>query len=366
MFYPKQPLLSAHKLFVVMGFLLIGACGEREPNQWMHEDGRSAGDPVILYSGGSIYDQSFNESVFRVIESMERETGLSIRHIAGYSTDIESDIPSMLEHEPALVVGLGYDMSTLVNKIAGQYPHVRFLVVDMPSSHVNVKSITFRDEESVFLAGYLAASLVPDVQLGLISGMKTPATGKIACAFLLGAQQTGAQSRLLYGVVGDTAAAWQDMTTPVAMSRAILNRDVDVLLVTAGLVNTTLHKIFRGRADVHTVSVDVNRNSIAPGSIMTSVVKDAGLAVVDALEDIRNGDWKNESVTYGLKDKIINIIFDQHNAAVVPVEVQTEINKIKADIMDGRYDKPLISDTCESHTDYILSDDPDVKAYLEY
>lgn len=355
---------------VILMIMGLTACGEEEPEFWRLADGRPAGAPLILYAGVDIYDQSFNESVFRAVDSFAKDQELTVKHIAGNPQDMASDMGNMLQQSPAAVIGLGYFMSQMILDIAADFPETRFVVVDpgeLPVSlPLNVMAITFREDEALYLAGMLAAVKSNSQNFGYVTKVHTPLTAQRACAFAQGARSVSSNSQLLYGSSGETLSADEDSQTPVAMARVMFNRGVKAMVVAAGSLNDSLHKIFRGRNDVYTIAVDINKNAVAPGSILTSVVKNAGVSVVNVLDRILNNTWKNTTLSIGMADGSIDVIVDEFNEDVLGDELEERIEDLRTQIIENKISIVTNQETCAAFVKRIFADDPDVEAYIDF
>lgn len=357
---------TKNTLFLLFAALLLTACDEGGSARWELADGSAAGAPIIFYSGRDIYDQSFNESVFRAVETFQAQNNLDVRHIAGRPEDIRHDIPNMMSRDPALVVGIGFSMANLIEEIAPEYPSTRFLVVDQVSKHPNVLSVTFREEEAMHLVGIMAASRGESDKVGFLAGMALPVVEKMACAFVAGARTVNPNIELLYGIVGDSPKAWEDMDTPVALSRVLFNRGARVLVVSAGSANSTIHQIYRGRQDIFTIAMDMNANNTAPGSILTSMVKDTGSVVVGVFQDILNGTFGPGHETRGMAEGGVDIVLDRFNEALVDGELRGYLNQVRGQITSQTLDQPLVPDHCADYTQRIYGSEQEVQDYLDF
>ncbi len=66
----------------------------------------------------------------------------------------------------------------------------------------------------------------------------------------------------------------------------------------------------RGRLGI---GVDINQNSLHPGSVLTSMVKHTDKAIYAALMLARRGIWRDNYKRLGLEQEAVGIVFDEHN-----------------------------------------------------
>jgi len=73
-----------------------------------------------------------------------------------------------------IIVAVGFTQASAVEKVAKQFPDVKFTIIDAVVDLPNVQSVNFREQESSFLCGMLAALASKTGKIGFVGGMDIP------------------------------------------------------------------------------------------------------------------------------------------------------------------------------------------------
>ena len=186
--------------------------------------------PAVLYDLGGKFDKSFNEAAYAGAEKFKRETGVDYRDF-----EIQNDA----QREQALrafarkglspIVAIGFTQATAVEKVAKEYPELKFAVVDMVVDLPNVRSIVFKEQEGSWLVGVLAASASKSHKLGFVGGMDIPLIRKFALGYEEGAKHVNPRIEIFQNMTGTTPAAWNDPTRGGELARSQFDRGADVV-----------------------------------------------------------------------------------------------------------------------------------------
>ena len=70
------------------------------------------------------------------------------------------------------------------------------------------------------------------------------------------------------------------------------------------------------------------------------MVKGVSNAVYDTIRRVKDGTFQGGVFSYGLKEKGVGYIYDEHNKALIPDRVRTRLLQLEADIVNGRIKVP--------------------------
>jgi basic membrane protein A len=89
----------------------------------------------------------------------------------------------------------------------------------------------------------------------------------------------------------------------------------------------------------YVIGVDMNQDSLAPGLVLTSMLKRVDLVVEDIARSLsENADPADIKRSYGVSDGAIGLTDFQLSFKVVGEELITELNRIRKQIIDGKID----------------------------
>ena len=81
--------------------------------------------------------------------------------------------------------------------------------------------------------------------------------------------------------------------------------------------------------------MDSNQNGIAPGSVLTSMLKRVDVAAYNTLKDASEGNFSSGVFILGLAEEGVDWAVDENNEPLLTDEVKTAVAKAKAAIISG-------------------------------
>ena len=137
--------------------------------------------PAVVFDIGGKFDKSFNEGVYTGAEKFKTETKQAYAEFeVTNETQFEQAHRRFAQRGQDPIVGVGFNQANAVEKIAKEFPKVRFTVIDGVVKLPNVQSVLFKEHEGSFLVGLLAAMASKTGKVGFIGGMDIPLIRKFA------------------------------------------------------------------------------------------------------------------------------------------------------------------------------------------
>jgi basic membrane protein A len=291
--------------------------------------------PAILYDLGGRNDKSFNEAAFMGAEKFKKDAGAEYRDF-----EIQNDA----QREQALrnfarrgqnpIIAIGFSQAQAVEKVAKEFPDIKFAIVDMVVDLPNVRSILFREQEGSYLVGVLAAMASKTGKIGFVGGMDIPLISRFACGYVQGAKATNGKIEVYQNMTGTTGAAWSDPVKGGELARSQIDRGADVVYHAAG---GTGIGVLQAAADAGKlgIGVDSNQNGLHPGKVLTSMLKRVDVAVYDSLKDAKSGTFSAGVKVLGLAEGGVGYAMDDNNAPLVTAAMKAAADKAAADIVAG-------------------------------
>lgn len=292
--------------------------------------------PAVLYDLGGKFDKSFNEAAYAGAEKFKKESGVDYRDF-----EIQNDAQreqalrnfARKGHSP--IVAIGFTQASAVEKVAKEFPNLKFAIVDMVVDLPNVRSIVFKEQEGSWLVGVLAASASKTHKLGFVGGMDIPLIRKFACGYVGGAKSIDPKIEVFQNMTGTTGAAWNDPVKGGELAKSQIDRGADVIYHAAG--GTGLG-VLQAAADAGKlgIGVDSNQNHLHPGKVLTSMTKRVDVAVFDAFKAAKDDKWSSGVTVLGLKEMGVGWALDDHNKALITPEMKAAVEKAEKDILSGK------------------------------
>jgi basic membrane protein A len=292
--------------------------------------------PAIVYDFGGKHDRSFNQAASEGADRFKKDTGIAPREFEIVNAaQREQAILQMARRGSTIVVAIGFTQASAVEKVAKQFPKVKFTIIDGLVDLPNVQSVNFREQESSFLCGMAAAMATKTRKVGFVGGMDIPLIRKFALGYIEGVHYVDPKVEVIQNMTGTTPAAWSDPTKGAELAKSQFGRGADVVFHAAG---ATGNGVMQAAADLGKLSIgcDSNQNYLHPGSVLTSAVKRVDTAVYQSFMADKNGTWKPGPLVLGLADGGVDYSYDEHNQKILTAEMKRRLDQAKADIISGK------------------------------
>ena len=294
--------------------------------------GFASAEPAVIYEMGGKFDKSFNQAAFEGAQRWKTETGGSFLEFQITNpAQREQALRRMAERGANPIVGIGFPQASAIDKVSRQFPKTNFVLIDAVVQQPNVHSVVYREHEGSYLVGMMAAMASRTGKVGFVGGQDIPLIRKFLCGYEQGVKAVDPKAEVLSAMTGTTSAAWTDPARGAELARAQFAQGVDVVFAAAGTTGLGVLQAARDAGRLF-IGVDSNQNHLAPGTVLTSMVKRVDVAVHQAFRDARPG----EVEVLGLKEGAIDVAMDEHNAALVSAAMRQRVDAAKADIIAGR------------------------------
>lgn len=297
---------------------------------------RAQAQPAVVYDAGGKFDKSFNEAAYNGMERFRKETGGSyLEFEIANDTQREQAFRRMAQKGANPIIGIGFTQASALEKVAKEFPQLKFAIVDMVVNLPNVQSVVFKEQEGSFLAGMAAAMASRSGKVGFIGGMDVPLIRRFQCGYEQGAKYANPKAETLSNMTGTTPAAWSDPTRGGELARNQFSRGVDVIFAAAGGTGVGVYQAAKDQGRL-AIGVDSNQNHLHPGTMLTSMMKRVDVAVFSISKAVKDGSWKPGVQVLGLKENGVALAMDEHNAKLVTPEMKKKLDAAQADIVAGR------------------------------
>lgn len=296
--------------------------------------GALAETPAIIFDMGGKFDKSFNEAAYNGAEMFKKETGVEYREFEiANASQREQAMRNFARRGYSPIVAVGFSQAPAMEKVAAEFPDIKFAIVDMVVDLPNVRSVVFKEHEGSYLVGLLAAMASKTGKVGFIGGMDIPLISKFGCGYAQGAKAAGATD-VFMNMTGTTPAAWNDPVKGSELAVSQFDRGADVVYAAAG--GTGLG-VLQAAADSGKLSigVDSNQNHLQPGSVLTSMLKRVDVAVYNAFKDGAEGNFATGFSVLGLEEGGVDWALDDNNAPLISDEMKAAVDDAKAKIIAG-------------------------------
>lgn len=299
----------------------------------------------LVFDVGGRGDKSFNDAAYAGLMRARRELGVSTEHLEPTtSEDREAALRLFAARGFDLVIGVGFIFSSDVNRVAADFPRVRFACVDYgPSAQgvpPNVAGLVFREEEGSYLVGAVAGLLSRTGHVGFVGGMEMPLLHKFVAGYGAGVQTVCPSCTVHVAYAGTTPDAFKDPAKGKALAIAEIAAGADVLFHAAG---ATGHGVFEAAHDARrfAIGVDSDQYDEMPDAIVTSMIKRGDVSVFDTIRSVALGHFEAGMHVFGVRDGALDYVHEGPHARMLPREVVERVEELRDDIVAGRVRVPV-------------------------
>lgn len=295
--------------------------------------------PAVIYDMGGKFDKSFNEGVYNGIKRFTDETGIEVMEFeVTNEAQRQQAMERMIQRGATLVLGVGFAQADAIDKVAEANPDKMFSIIDVNwLDRPNLRQYAFKEEEGSYLVGMAAALASKTGTVGFIGGMDIPLIRAFACGYEQGAKAANPDVKVLQNMTGTTPAAWNDPAKGSELTQSQIDRGADVVYQAAGGTGTG---VIQAAVDAGklAIGVDSNQNHLAPGSILTSMLKRVDVASYNTMMDGKNGSFTSGVQSLGLAEDGVGWSLDEHNAALITDDIKAALDAASAKIVSGEID----------------------------
>ena len=345
--------------------LLMTACGSAEEAPAAEEPAAAeeVTEDVItaaLITPNPLGDRSFIDSSARGAERANEELAAKVDIIETQGVaEHESALRAAITQGYDLVMGLAID-AELMMTLCDEFPEQKFaspseiFADELPD---NLVAFTINVHESSYLVGLVVGSLTETKVVGAVLGGDSPGINQFFYGYKQGVLEACPECTVLSSYLGfDFSNPTLGKETAVAQ----YDEGADIIYQVAGRSGEGVLAASAER-DLYSIGVDSNQDEIAPGHVITSMIKRTDITTYKSVEMVVDGTYKGGFYQLGLADGAAGLSWDEGSTTFEengPAAMTEKIPEVKALVEEYRA-KILSGEVvvCDALTDSTLETD---------
>ncbi len=322
---------------------------------------------IMVTDTGGLGDKSFNDGTWHGIVRAAKEVGADYEVIQSYEQADYIPNLSKAAEEADLVFGVGFMMTDALFKVAEQYPDTYFVGIDIVPPEgkdlPNVLTFTFKEQETAFLVGYVAAAMTKTGIVGFVGGIPIPPVERFRYGFEAGVKTYSVLHKKPIKILKGYTNEFSDPKKGKDLAMSQFAEGADIIFHASGACgngvieaakekfaqlvgkeNPTLVDFidyyFENGKGFFAIGVDADQDYMAPGAVLASAMKRVDMAAYYAVKWAYNGEFEGGHKVLGLKEDGVGISPMKYTKGIVPDQVVAELLYIEKMIKSGKLSVP--------------------------
>ena len=319
---------------------------------------------ALIIAQGGLGDRSYNDLAFAGLTLAAQDFGVEVVPIESPDPVGEGEqlLRTAVEAGFDLVITLEFSHFDPLARVAPDYPDTLFSIVNIVVEGDNIVSIMFDEHTGSYLAGMMGALVTTDDSieqtndeaiLGAIGGVQSSGIDVFLYGFLQGACAVNPDSQVLIAY----ANGFGDPATGREIALSMNEQGADVVFQVAGGTGEGVIDAAKDE-NFFAVGVDSDQDFLAPGNVLTSMLKRVDVAVYDVISQVVDGSIEAGSVAqYGLDQDGVGLSDMTYTRHIIPREYMEQVAEAREAIVNGEIDVIDIR-TLDEEMFGMLVDDP--------
>ncbi|WP_310638186.1 BMP family ABC transporter substrate-binding protein [Delftia acidovorans] len=333
----KRSLIKVAALSAVAAAALAG-CGKKEeaapaPAPVAEAPAAAATEPLKIAFAyvGPVGDGGYTFAHDQGRLALEKEFGDKIKtsyvESVPEGADAERVLRDMAANGNKLVFGTTFGYMEPIQKIAPDFPDVKFEHATGYKTSANVSTYDSRTYEGAYLAGIIAGSMTKSNVLGVVGSVPIPEVLRNINSFTLGAQSMNPKIKTKVVWVNE----WFAPPKETEAATSLINGGADILFQntdSAAVLKTAEEKGKRA------FGWDSDMTAYGPKAHLGSAIINWTPYYTKTVREMLDGKWSSQQTWWGVKEGAIDIV---SLADDVPAEAKAKIEEVKKGLKDGTF-----------------------------
>ena len=309
----------------------------------------------VAFDTGGLGDKGFNDLAKKGLEDAKALGFDTAFSEAQGATDYAANIQRLIDEGCNSIITVGFNQAQATVEAVKANTDIAFGQVDAVwdeatngPTPANFSGLDFQIDEAATLAGYVAAGVSKSGVIGTYGGQQFAGVTRFMDGYYAGIalynKAHGTTAKLLGWdaakqtgtfVGGDNP--WGDPAKGEQLAKTFIDQGADIVApVAGGTGNGSIKAMLAAKG--YAIGVDTDQSLSLPeyaAALLTSAQKVIDVAALDTFKKNAGGDLGGENYVGTLANGGVGIAPFHDLDSVVPAEVKTEVDQLKADIASG-------------------------------
>jgi basic membrane protein A len=299
----------------------------------------------MAYDIGGRGDKSFNDAAAAGLERVKKDLNLETKELSAAPNETNQDKEARLRllaqggYNP--IIGIGFAYGDPMKKVAGEFPNVKFAIVDSVVDATNVTNLVFTEEQGSFLVGAAAALKTKTKNVGYIGGCLVPLLQKFEAGYVAGVKAVDPSIKVQVKYLSNppTCSGFNDPAAGTETANGMYDAGADVVYAAAGGSGTGVFQSAKNKSHL-AIGVDSDQYQSAAADlkpvIMTSMLKRVDNAVFEFVDGIAKNSPLTGTQVFDLKRDGVGYATSGGQVD----DIKSKLDGYKQDIISGKITVP--------------------------
>jgi basic membrane protein A len=297
---------------------------------------------ALTHSG--LGDQSFNDMLYNgFIEAYRRfDIGATLRIAERegerYLRAVFEDLIRTYKCN-IIIAAEGHQTGPIVYDFARRYPDVIFMLFeyDEEGPLPNLITISFAQNEGSFVAGFLAARHSQSKKVAFLGGVNVAAVRDFEAGFAQGIRYGDPSCALIVRYVSYVPdfSGFNDPRRGNELAKELYDEGVDIIFSVAGATGGGIIQAAQ-ESGRYVIGVDSDQDHMAPGHVLTSMMKRLDVAVLRLLEERVTGELQTGDRRFDYKNGGVGLSRMEYTRDKFSAAFMETLRGVEEMVKDGR------------------------------
>ena len=326
-------------LFLLLGLIFIYGCDTIQEVILTESPSEMDTTPLrvtMIYPSDCVGSAAYCTAFHIGVRGAAEELGITLTEVNGMENDpvaTEMLIRNAAQNSD-LVLTAGYQMGDVLARVAPEFPDVKFSIFDVVLDIPNVASVNYKSNEGSFLVGAIAALKSESNKIGYIGGADVPLLQEFEAGYVAGIHAVNPNAEVTVEYISKDAAGFGQPEIAKELALAQYASGIDVIYVAAGGSGQGVLEAAQEQQQF-IIWVDSNGNHLAPGIVLTSMVKEIPASVQRIIREASEGNFMAGVRYFGIADGGVSYAVDEHNQSLLSDDTIATVESLKAKVIAG-------------------------------
>jgi basic membrane protein A len=294
---------------------------------------------AALILPGVISDAGWNAAAYDGLMAAKDELGVEVAYSESVQLpDFEATFRDYASQGYNIVIGHGSEFGDAALTVAKEFPDTDFAVTNSNVKAANVAGLDTKNEETGYMAGFIAGTLTTSKTVGYVGAMEIVAMKRGEEGYRLGVAAACPDCEVLVSYVG----SFDDIAKGKETALGQIDKGADVMFAYADAAGLGVLEAAQDKG-ILAIGSGYDQKEIAPKAVVVSCLQKLAPMIVSIVKEVQDGTFKpNEVRMYGYDTGAYDLT--ELDMTMVTQEQADKIYAVRDQLKAGQIELPHLTE----------------------